>query len=474
MIAKHTLLYFASKFVPAIASMLAIVLYTRLLSPQEYGRYSLTIAVAMGMNAVLFQWLNLALARYIPEHKAEEQNRWLSSAVFGWACLAALTFVLMCLLPLPQWFPDVAIIFACLALLAAAQGWFDLSIRLDNIKLNPLRYGIASAVKSALALIGGLAAFYLGLGVEGILTALIFSLLLATLFQCSIWNKVRLSEVRLSLLQQMFSYGAPLTLTFLMIFFIDVSGRLFLNHYLGAHSVGIFSAAYEFTQYVIGTLLIVVHLAAFPLVMARYAEEGEAGAQLQLKTTFELVIALALPVCAGFALLAPEVTQVFLGEAYREDAAAVIPFIALALLFSVVKSYYFDYAFQLAKSTLYQLASVTIAAFSVVIANMLLIPLYGLHGAAYASCIGFAVALLMSIALGRKVFRMPSLPYAAMAQVLIATAAMAAVVALVRFEPSIGSMIFKVTAGTVMYLFVLVCFDFYQCRTRLKERYFAK
>ena len=474
MIAKHALLYFASKFVPAITSMLAIVLYTRLLSPEDYGRYSLTIAVAMGMNAILFQWLNLALGRYIPEQKAEEQIRWLSSAVCGWACLAVFVCIALWLLPLPEFFPGFAIVFSCLALLAASQGWFDLSIRLDNIALNPLRYGISSAVKSGLALIGGVCAFYLGLGVEGILIALILSLLLATLFQWPLWGKVRLSLIRLSLLKQMFRYGAPLTLTFLMIFFIDVSGRLFLSHYTGAYSVGIFSAAYEFTQYVIGTLLIVVHLAAFPLVIARYSAEGVTGAQAQLKSTFELVIALALPVCVGFALLATEISAVFLGEEYREGAAAIIPFISLALLLSVVKSYYFDYAFQIAESTLYQLVCVAVAACCVVISNMLLIPLYGLSGAAYASCIGFAVALLMSIILGRKVFLMPKLPYKSLAQILLATAVMAVVVSFLSLDQPMAALLVKALAGSVVYGSALLYFDFYQCRTRLKERYFAR
>lgn len=474
MIAKHALLYFASKFVPAITSMLAIVLYTRLLSPEDYGRYSLTIAVAMGMNAILFQWLNLALGRYIPEQKPEEQIRWLSSAVSGWACLAIFICIALWLLPLPELFPGFAIVFSCLALLAASQGWFDLSIRLDNITFNPMRYGISSAVKSGLALIGGVCALYLGLGVEGILIALIISLLLATLFQWPLWGKVRLSQVRFLLLKQMFSYGAPLTLTFLMVFFIDVSGRLFLSHYSGAHNVGIFSAAYEFTQYVIGTLLIVVHLAAFPLVMARYSADGLAGAQSQLKTTFELVIALALPVCVGFALLATEISAVFLGEQYREGAAAIIPFISLALLFGVVRAYYFDYAFHLAKSTLYQLACMAVAAFCVVLSNMLLIPLYGLSGAAYASCIGFAVALLMSIVLGRKVFLMPKLPYKSLVQVLLGTAVMAAMVSLITVDHSAAALLLKALAGSVVYGSALLYFDFHQCRTLLKERYFAR
>jgi len=473
MIAKHTALYFASKFVPALASMLAIVLYTRILTPEDYGRYSLTLAVAMGMNAVLFQWLNLALGRYMPEQKAEQQTQLLSSAVFGWASLAILVCVLLWLLPLPIFFPETTIVFSLLAVLAAAQGWFDLSIRLDNITLNPLRYGISSAVKSGLALLGGLCALYLGLGAEGILSALIMSLLFATLFQRSVWGKVRLAQVRPELLKQMFRYGAPLTLTFLMIFFIDVSGRLFLDHYMGAHSVGIFSAAYEFSQYVIGTLLIVVHLAAFPLVMARYSEHGVSGAQQQLKSTFELVIALAMPVCVGFALLATEITMVFLGEQYREGAAVIIPVISLALLLSVVKSYYFDYAFQIAESTLHQLVCVAVAALCVVAANMLLIPLYGLTGAAYASCIGFAVALLLSIVLGRRVFLMPALPYQSLIQVLVCTAAMAYAVSLIQIEHSLAGMVGKAGIGLLVYLSGLLCFDFYQCRTRLKERYFA-
>jgi O-antigen/teichoic acid export membrane protein len=474
MIAKHTLLYFASKFVPAIASMLAIMFYTRQLEPQDYGRYSLTVAVAMGLNAVVYQWLNLSLGRYLPEQSPQQQTSWLSTAVLGWAGITVISCLFVWLLPWPEFFPDAAIVFSFVSLLAAAQGWFDLSVRLDNINFNPVRYGIAAAVKSTLALLGGLSALALGFKVEGILAAMISGLLLATLFQWQHWGKVRFSLVRFSLLKQMFSYGAPLTLTFLMVFFIDVSGRLFLNHFSGAYSVGVFSAAYEFTQYVIGTLLVVIHLAAYPVVIARYTEEGDSGAQSQLKTTFELIFALALPTCVGFSLLANEISALFLGQDYREGAVSIIPWIAMALLFGTLRAYYFDYAFHLAKSTLYQLACMAVAAFFVVVSNFLLIPLYGLHGAAYASCIGFVVALTMSIVLGRRVFVMPALPYKSVLQILLATALMACIVSLITTEHPFVTLVVKAVAGAAVYLVVLLWCNFYQCRTRIKERYFVR
>jgi len=74
MLIRHSLLYFAAKLFPAVATLCALALFTRWLTPASYGVYALNIAAAMGMNAVLFQWYSLALARFLPELNSTQQQ----------------------------------------------------------------------------------------------------------------------------------------------------------------------------------------------------------------------------------------------------------------------------------------------------------------------------------------------------------------------------------------------------------------
>src|SRR4051794_22260988 len=68
---SHTAIYLVARGVPGIVAFLAIPVFTRLLTPDQYGRYALMLATVSVMNALLFQWLRLALVRYQPAYQDE-------------------------------------------------------------------------------------------------------------------------------------------------------------------------------------------------------------------------------------------------------------------------------------------------------------------------------------------------------------------------------------------------------------------
>lgn len=76
---KHTFIYFLSKGVPGIINFVAIALYTRLLSPSEYGEYALVIAAVTFVNTTLFHWLRLGLLRYNPKYEGNQKAMFISS-----------------------------------------------------------------------------------------------------------------------------------------------------------------------------------------------------------------------------------------------------------------------------------------------------------------------------------------------------------------------------------------------------------
>ncbi len=71
---RHTAIYLVAHGVPGIMAFLAIPLFTRLLGPSSYGRYALFLTTVNLLNALLFQWLRLALVRYLPAWRHEPQR----------------------------------------------------------------------------------------------------------------------------------------------------------------------------------------------------------------------------------------------------------------------------------------------------------------------------------------------------------------------------------------------------------------
>src|SRR3954469_70126 len=66
---SHAAIYLAARGLPGVVAFFAIPVFTRLLNPDEYGRYALVVASVTMLNALLFQWLRLSLVRYLPAYK---------------------------------------------------------------------------------------------------------------------------------------------------------------------------------------------------------------------------------------------------------------------------------------------------------------------------------------------------------------------------------------------------------------------
>src|SRR5690554_8195716 len=70
MLLRHGFQYLLARGLPGVLNFLAIAVYTRLLNPEEYGAYTLTIATVSAADALLLHWLRLALLRFLPKAQA--------------------------------------------------------------------------------------------------------------------------------------------------------------------------------------------------------------------------------------------------------------------------------------------------------------------------------------------------------------------------------------------------------------------
>src|SRR5690606_30955381 len=73
MLIKHGAIYLLSRIVPGLVAFASLVVYTRLLSPDEYGVYVLVIATVTLVQAIGFSWLDLSLLRILPAHKSSPE-----------------------------------------------------------------------------------------------------------------------------------------------------------------------------------------------------------------------------------------------------------------------------------------------------------------------------------------------------------------------------------------------------------------
>lgn len=464
MLLKHTVMYGVTKIFPAVLTLAGVSIFTRLLLPEEYGIYSLTILVSSACSSIFFQWLSLGLGRFYLDGSDEQKESLLSTILMSFLGISVVVFLGCAVTSLVF---ESEMDFMLIAILSIATAWFDINQRLSNADLKPNMYALSLTIKSSVAVFGGYLLLKFGFGVNGVLFALIFGFAFASIIQSRYWKAFKFAAISKDVAKKKLSYGLPLTLTFLMLFIINGSGKFFVDNMIGKSALGVFSAAFDLTQYIIVTVCGVLHLAAFPLIVDAYKNKSDSEGKKQLSKSFNLLIFVSIPLVLGVINTADEIAQLFLGSDFRSGATKIIPIIAIGLFFMSLKSYYFDYAFQLAKNTKLQLVGVFSGAITSFVSTPILLYFYGLEGAAYAMCITFIVYLAVCVMFGRLVFDMPAISWLNLAKVCLSSMFMFCVMELVTHNNHLYSFFIKFILGSLVYVFSSIVLNYMQMRSFL-------
>lgn len=467
MLIKHSALYLSGRIVPGAVGLFALALYTRLMDTGQYGQYALVIGAMGVVNAACFQWLSLSLDRLFPA-QARHPQALLSTTFAGFLIVVAITGVFGAALAW-LWPDKTQRSFIVLAVIVAwAQAWYDLNLRLASARLAPIRYGLLSSVKAVLALGAGVLLFGLGLGVVGVVLGLVMGLVLVPLFASKYWQIVTVRYYDAALFKDLVHYGGPLALTILLTSILDVSDRFLLGWFLNAKAAGAYAAAYDLTQQSLGTLIGVVHLAGFPLVVRALETTDLAAARNQLRQNSFVLLAVALPATIGTILLADNVAYSLLGAEFRTDAAKLIPLVATAAFVWGTKVYYLDYAFQLMRRTRVQLWPVAVAAGTNIALNCLWIPRFALFGAAFATLAATVAGVASTCYLGRRIFTYPAV-HKEMYKIVMAALGMGGVLLFASEWRGIWALLLQIAIGISVNTFLLVALDTAGARAKMRD-----
>lgn len=405
---KTTLIYFLIRALNGVLGLSTIYILTRLLSAEQYGIYAMGMAGIGLCTSVLFQWIAVSLSRFYATHSAEP-DLLLTEAyrLFFYIAITGLAFTALYIAwsPVPSIKPLLAL---AIGVGAIAMGIHNLGLQVANARGLPLSYGLLTASRGALALASAVAFVLAGFGGAGA----VFGVAVACVLSVTFFGARRQSKGRHrspELRRQMVVYGLPLTLTYFATMVLDVSDRFIIAWWLGAPSVAAYAAAYDLTQQVVGTIMNVLFLAAFPRVVTAW-EAGGTTAATQAMLPLSRAMLLGAPLISGiFIGWSTDISLLFFGESIRSESTQLIPWVAIAITISCLKSYFLDITFQLTKATHIQVRITLAMALINVGLNFLLIPKLGIIGAAIATTSAFTVGAIMSWWFGRSLGIYPAL-----------------------------------------------------------------
>jgi O-antigen/teichoic acid export membrane protein len=466
---SHAAIYLLARGVPGVIAFLAIPLFSRLLAPAQYGRYALVVATVGLLNALLFQWTRLSLVRYLPAYSSDASRLKSTLLVSTFTPLLALGLIGGAFVLLPAARDWRTLVGPCWLILAA-QAMFELCCEHARAGIRPWHYMVLQLTRSITAVALGVGLVLLGMGWWGPLLGTGIGMTLGVGYAWRRdWAGVRWTIDR-AVLHRVLGYGIPLSLTVALTAVIGTSDRFLIALFRGEDAAGLYSVAFDFTSQTLTLLMMVVYMAVFPLAVRAWEQQGPQAAREQMRANAALLLAVGVPCVVGISLLAPGIARLFLGESFRAAAAQIMPLVALSALVAGIKAYHFDAAFQFVQRTLDQVWIVLVAAIINVALNLIAIPRWGINGSAAASALSFLIAMAMTAWIGRRRVALP-FPAAAVGQVLLASAAMAAVLYPLRGFQSPLAVIVQMSGGVVVYGLVLLSSDFLGLRGAILRKW---
>ena len=406
---KQSAIYAAGIIVGKLASFIMLPVYTRYLTPADYGvleLLSMTIDVVgmiagIGIGAAVFKF-------YADAEDVPAKDRVISTAGVSAVVLAALTAAL-------------GLLFApLLTRLVIGEGTDPLYMRIffltylfqscEHVPMMLLRarqQAVRVVTRNVVRLVLNLSlsilfVVHFQMGVLGVLlSGLITGALMAAVLSVYLVRSVGVG-FSMDRFQAMVRFGSPMVLWTLGSFVLVFSDRFFLNHYVGTSDVGLYALAYKFAF-----MLSALAFSPFDMVWEphRYevAKRSDAG-EVYARVFLYMNVAVGLG-ALGISLYVKDFLGIMADPGFH-PAYRIVPLLLLAQTFSHWVSYVTLGLF--VSSNTRALGPIAfLAVVSTLALNFLLVPRFGIVGATYATVIAYALRFVWTYRSAQRHYPVP-------------------------------------------------------------------
>ncbi|OGW47862.1 MAG: hypothetical protein A2Y66_02155 [Nitrospirae bacterium RBG_13_41_22] len=388
------------------------LILARYYGPQDYGLISIGLSVITVIVTVLVLGMDSGILRYVPQYKAKNDEKRVKGIILTPFKISILFSIAAAIL---LWFfsPVLAGIFAkdaatqaslitifqifsftlpfsvCYNLfLAASRGFqrMDYPVYTDNIFYS-------------IVLVTSVALFSLfGLGIEGIalsyaLTVIASFLLIFYFFNRRIFNLF--SKIKpVSETQTMLGYAFPLFIGSIASIVISSFDTIFLGFFKTVTDVGIYNAALPTARFML--IFSSAFIALFAPIIIEYRTKKMKKEILTLyRTTTKWIFVSGFPFLLLIIFFSRNVLSIMFGPEYASaQASSSLTILGIAFF---IQSLAMTSNLMLLSSdkTKYAMVDIILAVLANTILNVILIPQYGIFGAALATSISLIFAVLM-------------------------------------------------------------------------------
>jgi O-antigen/teichoic acid export membrane protein len=385
---KDSSIYTLPKLISIGINFIVLPIYTRILTPYEYGIVEMITITYSLLNFLLTLEIHQGMARHLPDAKSDTEKTGYVSTGFWFSISVYLVFIILCFLfphPLAHFLlggqTDNTIFYFAIFIICSSAFVYQLK--------NILRWNLKAKAWAVTTIVGAIVSHsfsvllitFFKLGLAGYLLGSAIGLSAA--FLSGLYSTQKSSSpIRLVFenkkLRNMLSFSLPLVFSSAASYITLYTDRWMLNMMLGIEDVGIYSVAFRIATAI--TILIVgFQQALSPLVFHHYQNDETPK---HIADIFRFFLLLTFPAVAFLSAFSKEILAILVGVNFFE-AHLLLPWLAFALV--ILNVYIFAPGMGLTKKTK-KIAVANICAATVnILLNLVLIRLYGRIGAVFAT-----------------------------------------------------------------------------------------
>jgi len=389
-----------SQIVLSASGIILLPVISKTLGSEGYGLWSLSFVTIDLIANITALGLPLSLVRYLPAEKNKENVKEIYYSSFLLVALVNLVFAIILLIfvkPISSLlFGGHKVIFLLIIMIIPISSLISLSTNFFRGKGEMKKYSIFCIAQRLITLSLVIILLSIGVGIYGaIISVLISRITIFSITNYLIIKRIRITFPKFTKIKEMLSYGAPLISTVIFGWIVTSSDRYLISYYLDVSAAGIYSAAYSL-GIIIYTLTTPVQKGLTPNLSKLYDSGNIEDVKYQLTHMLRLFLLFSIPSFFGLLAISKHALFILSRPEIAREGYLITPIVALAAIFWGSYGILY-YPLILEKKTKYITLTWGIAAITNFVLNIVVIPIYGILGAAITTLIAYIVAMFVGV-----------------------------------------------------------------------------
>lgn len=409
LVIKDFLTLMGGSIASLIIGLLTTPIITRIILPEEYGKFSFFTMFSNIILYIIFLGLDQSFIRYYYRNNSLEEKKGLLKKclrlpVIGSVVISIILIIIAVVIEFKQQQTELIILFAFYIIVLVINRFSFLLLRLNFHTKALAGLNIWNKILYVLIVLSIVFIFHkrdaqtMAIGTIG---AVFFVTIAAIVLEKKVWKFKRRSDSTNTTYKELLCFGIPLIFSSLLTWLFQGIDKLTIKYYCDFTEVGIYAAANSIIA-VFSVITTAFNTLWVPLALEKYESNRKE------KNFFILgndVITMIMFFIAASVILCKDIVIILLGDNYQE-AVSIFPFLIFyPIMYTISESTVTGINFK--KKSYYHIWISAMVCITNLLGNLILVPIIGAVGAAISTGLSYIIFFIVRSYLSYKCVPIP-------------------------------------------------------------------